>query len=130
MALAPASKSIRELPVFTSCPYMLVACGQQRPRSSPIECSRGLVKIRENRHFVWMDLDLTVVKVAVDKTERAILISGRLHAQGRPSVLRFACRVGKNCGRSEADNLAQAFASGDRHGPARYHSDLVAVKYG
>jgi hypothetical protein len=76
-------KSLREASVF-GLPAFNVLEAEVRQQVAEIGhdgTGVSLVKI-ENADLCWVDQDLPVVEIAVNKTSCAVLISGRLRVQG------------------------------------------------
>ena len=74
-------KSVRDTTVFgrLAINVLVAEVCQQAAEIGPDGTGVSLVKI-EKADLCRVDQDLTVVKIAVNKTGRAILISGRLRA--------------------------------------------------
>jgi hypothetical protein len=77
-------KSLRDAIIFDLSAFNNVLAATVRQQIAEIGhdgTGVSLVKI-ENADLCWVDQDLPVVEIAVNKTRCAVLISGRLHVQG------------------------------------------------
>ena len=76
-------KSVRDATVFglPALDVLVAAVRQEIAEIGHDGTGVSLVKI-ENADLCWVDQDLPVVEIAVNKTSCAVLISGRLRVQG------------------------------------------------